>query len=137
MKIPTVPGSDAFGPVGRILRRDVSAAVDVVRLADSIHAAALRHRFAFLHHARAVLFAGERAGAMSKPKAANRCGADPRESTQLYACKTPHLAPASRPSTPPAAPLSWAEDDQCRKPAATKSLAATGPGAYRSSIAAG
>src|SRR6185436_2454991 len=100
MEIPTIPGSDAFGPVGRILRRDVSAAVDVVRLADSIHAAALRHRLAFLHHARAVLFAGERARAMSKCKATDRCGGDPRERTQLYACKTPHLAPALRPFAP-------------------------------------
>src|SRR3954447_4258539 len=105
MKIPTVPGSDAFGPVGRILRRDVSAAVDVVWLTDSIRAAALRHRFAYLHHARAVLFAGERARAMSKRKAANRCG-DPRKSTQLYACKTPHLAPVSQPYAPSAALLS-------------------------------
>src|SRR3954468_12387995 len=106
MKIPTVPGSDAFGPVGRILRRDVSAAVDVVRLPDSIRAAALRHWFAFLHHARAVLFAGERARAVSKRKAANRRGDDPRESTQLYAWKTPHLAPVLRPSAPSAAPFS-------------------------------
>src|SRR3954470_5698729 len=119
MKIPTVPGSDAFGPVGRVLRRDVSAAIDVVRLADTIHAAALRHRFAFLHHARAVLFAGERARAMSKRKTANRCGYDPRESTQLYACKTPHLAPVLRPSAPSAT------GDERRKPAATKSPAAT------------
>ena len=75
---------------------------------------------------------------MSKRKAANRCGGDPRESTQLYACKTPHLAPALRPSTPSAAPLSWAEGDEYRKPAATKSSAATEPWwAYRSLIAAG
>src|SRR4051812_47867793 len=106
MKIPTVPGSDPFGPVGRILRRDVSAAVNVVWLADSIHSAALRHRLAFLHYARAVLFAGERARAMSKRKAANGRRDDPRESTQLYACKTPHLAPVLRPSAPSAAPLS-------------------------------
>jgi len=35
---------------------------------------------------------------MSQRKAANRCDDDPRESTQLYACKTPHLAPVLRPS---------------------------------------
>ena len=64
---------------------------------------------------------------MSKRKAANRCGDDPRKSTQLYACKTPHLAPALRPSTPSAAPLSWAEGDEYRKPAATKSSAASEP----------
>jgi hypothetical protein len=59
MKIPTVPGRDSFSAIGGIFGRDIGTTVDVVGLAHPVHAAALRHRLALLHDARAILLVGK------------------------------------------------------------------------------
>src|SRR5262245_4046438 len=97
VKIPPVPGGDAFGAIVGIVRRHIGAAVDVVGLAQLVGPPALRHGLALLDHARAVFLADERSGAMRQRQAANGERADPRDPGPTPA---PELPPHSDPRRP-------------------------------------
>src|SRR5262245_6518758 len=97
VKIPPVPGGDAFGAIVGIFRRHIGAAVDVVGLAQLVGAPALRHRLALLDHARAVFLADEWSGAMRQRQAANSERANPRDPAPTPA---PELPPHSDPRRP-------------------------------------
>src|SRR5206468_11063795 len=97
VKIAAVPGSYAFCPVARILGRHVGAAVDGVRLANAIGAAALGHRLALFNDAGAVFLAGKWSRAMGEHGTA--CGKRADAGNAAKNCELPPhpLPPARRP----------------------------------------